>query len=225
MFLELEEQNLSLITNSQDTEETLEEMKLTINKTRMKMDKETEILKNQIKSLNDEIKKERDREADLRIKASYFSYGQFNAEEQDGLLDELKQKVENVYRNCIGDNEANIDTLQMLTAVENRLEELFQKIEQMPAEKVEEAEKVKKKFWKFFTIRSFLQVEHKLFTFEFQGSSFYRITSRYMNRLMNYKFFVRIENFPFQGKRKAKTPEATRRTHDRTEKEPRGTHT
>jgi hypothetical protein len=142
LFLELEEQNLSLITNSQDTEETLEEMKLTINKTRAKMDKETEILKNQIKSLNDEIKKERDRETDLRIKASYFSYGQFNAEEQDGLLDELKEKVENVYRNCIGDNEANIDTLQMLTAVENKLEELFLKIEQMPAEKVEEAEKV-----------------------------------------------------------------------------------
>ena len=45
IFLELEEQNLSLIQNSQDTEEALEEMKQTINKTKIKMEKETEMLK------------------------------------------------------------------------------------------------------------------------------------------------------------------------------------
>jgi len=33
-------------------------------------------------------------------------------------------------------------TLQMLTNIENRLEELFEQIEMMPADKVEAAEKV-----------------------------------------------------------------------------------
>ena len=47
-----------------------------------------------------------------------------------------------MYRSSIGENEASINTLQMLTNIENRLEELFGKIEKMPAEKVEEAEKV-----------------------------------------------------------------------------------
>ena len=37
IFAELEEQNLSLIQNSQETEETLEEMKQTIKMTRKKM--------------------------------------------------------------------------------------------------------------------------------------------------------------------------------------------
>ena len=145
IFLELEEQNLSLIQNSQDTEEALEEMKQTINKTRNKMEKETELLKKQIAALNDEIKREVEKEADLKIKASYFNYGEFKAEEQDKMLKELNSKVEHVYINCIGSNEANISTLQMLTNIENRLEDLFQKIEQMPTDKVEEAEKAKEK--------------------------------------------------------------------------------
>ena len=50
-----------------------------------------------------------------------------------------------MYRNSIGENEASINTLQMLTNIENRLEELFEKIEKMPPEKVEEAEKVRGK--------------------------------------------------------------------------------
>jgi hypothetical protein len=145
LFLELEEQNLSLIQNSQDTEEALEEMKQTINKTKIKMEKETEMLKRQIEFLNNEIKKEVDREADLRLKASFFNYGEFNSEEQENILKMLNVKVENVYTKCIGPNEANITTLQMLTNIENKLEELFQRIEQMPPDRVEEAEKAKDK--------------------------------------------------------------------------------
>jgi hypothetical protein len=145
LFLELEEQNLSLIQNSQDTEEALEEMKQTINKTKIKMEKETEMLKRQIEFLNNEIKKEVDREAELKLKASFFNYGEFNSEEQESILKVLNVKVENVYTKCIGPNEANITTLQMLTNIENKLEELFQRIEQMPPDRVEEAEKAKDK--------------------------------------------------------------------------------
>lgn len=145
IFLELEEQNLSLIQNSQDTEEALEEMRQTINKTKQKMERETELLKKQIDYLNEDIRREMDRENDLKIKASYFNYGEFKAEEQEKILKELNAKVEDVYINCIGSNEANISTLQMLTNIENKLEELFQKIEQMPPEKVQEAEKAKEK--------------------------------------------------------------------------------
>lgn len=93
IFLELEEQNLSLIQNSQDTEEALEELKQTINKTKLKMERETEMLKRQIDALNEEIRKEEDREAELKIKASYFNYGEFKSEEQDKMLKELNKKV------------------------------------------------------------------------------------------------------------------------------------
>jgi hypothetical protein len=41
---------------------------------------------------------------DFRI----FSYGEFKAEDQEEMLANLNKKVEEVYRSCIGDNEANI---------------------------------------------------------------------------------------------------------------------
>ncbi|XP_021343991.1 cilia- and flagella-associated protein 100-like isoform X1 [Mizuhopecten yessoensis] len=179
IFAELEEQNLSLIQNSQETEEALEEMKHNIKLTKLKMEKETQILKDQIDKLNTQIYKEEARAEDLKIKANIFilafsafvksappiqkdrgiasthrkklenelmfSYGEFKAEDQEKMLQALNKKVEEVYRSCIGDNEANISTLQMLTNIENRLEELFEQIETMPQDKVEAAEKAKEK--------------------------------------------------------------------------------
>jgi len=145
IFAELEEQNLSLIQNSQETEESLEEMKQTIKNTRKKMTKETKILKDQIDKLEKAIKKEEDKAAELKIKAKMFNYGEFKEEDQEKSLQTLNRKVEEVYRSCIGDNEANISCLQMLTNIENRLEELFEMIETMPQDKVEAAEKAKEK--------------------------------------------------------------------------------
>lgn len=145
IFAELEEQNLSLIQNSQETEEALEEMKQTIKQTKRKMEKETQILKDQIDKLNTAINREESKAKDLKLKAQMFSFGEFKQEDQERMLEELNKKVEDVYRSCIGDNEANISTLQMLTNIENRLEELFEMIEMMPQDKVEAAEKAKEK--------------------------------------------------------------------------------
>uniref|UniRef100_A0A2C9KZP0 DUF4200 domain-containing protein n=1 Tax=Biomphalaria glabrata TaxID=6526 RepID=A0A2C9KZP0_BIOGL len=107
---------------------------------------ETKTLKEQIDRLQAEIQKEEAKAADLKIKAKMFNYGEFKADDdQEQRLAELNKKVEEVYRSCIGDNEANISTLQMLTNIENRLEELFETIETMPQDKVEAAEKAKDK--------------------------------------------------------------------------------
>lgn len=145
IFAELEEQNLSLIQNSQETEEALEELRQTIKQTQDRMNRETEILKGQIDFLNDAINREEERAKELEMKSKMFSYGEFKAEDQEKMLQTLNKKVEDVYRNCIGDNEANISTLQMLTNIENRLEELFEQIEVMPPDRVEMAEKAKEK--------------------------------------------------------------------------------
>lgn len=145
IFTELEEQNLSLIQNSQETEEALEEMRKTIQQTQDKMNKETEALKQQIRHLKQATKEEEEKAAELKMKSKMFSFGEFKGEDQEKMLGELHKKVEEVYRNCIGDNEANISTLQMLTNIENRLEELFEMIEMLPQDKVELAEKAKEK--------------------------------------------------------------------------------
>ena len=145
IFAELEEQNLSLIQNSQETEEALDEMKQTIETTKARMNKETEVLKAQIGSLETQITAEEEKSKELEHKSKMFSYGHYEGDNQEKILEMLNEKVEEVYRRCIGDNEANISTLQMLTNIENRLEELFEHIEMMPQEKVELAEKAKEK--------------------------------------------------------------------------------
>ena len=146
IFAELEEQNLSLIQNSQETEEALEELKKTIEHTKIKMGNESKTLKEQIYLLQSQIQKEEAKEADLKIKAKLFNYGEFKADDdQEQHLNELNKKVEEMYKNCVGDNEANMNPLQMLTNIENRLEELFELIETLPQDKVQAAEKAKDK--------------------------------------------------------------------------------
>jgi len=145
IFAELEEQNLSLIQNSQETEEALEEMKQNIKRTKERLENETNVLNEQIERLNSAISREEEKSKELEMKARMFSYGEFKSEDQEKMLTELNKKVEEVYMSCFGNNEANISTLHMLTNIENRLEDLFEQIEGMPRDKVEAAEKAKEK--------------------------------------------------------------------------------
>lgn len=145
IFAELEENNLALIQNSQETEETLEELKQKILETETRMENETLSLRSQIDFLNSAIVKEEEKAKMLEEKANIFVTTPNSTESQEMLISELNSKVKEVYKRCIGDNEANISTLQMLTNIENRLETLFETIEMMPQDKVEQAEKMKDK--------------------------------------------------------------------------------
>ncbi|XP_008103512.1 cilia- and flagella-associated protein 100 [Anolis carolinensis] len=145
LFTELEEQNLSLIQNSQETEETMDELRHTLTNTRTKMDNEIEQLKQLTVTLQTNIIKEEETAADLELKSRVFSFGEYKAEVQDKMLASLNKKVLEVYRRCIGANEANLGTLQMLTVIEHQLDDLLECLERVPAAKIEQAEKAKEK--------------------------------------------------------------------------------
>ncbi|XP_078270403.1 cilia- and flagella-associated protein 100 isoform X1 [Rhinoraja longicauda] len=145
IYTELEEQNLSLILNSQETEEAVEEIKQAMANAQHKMNCETDFLKQQLNVLNEAVAKEESRAAELELKAKMFSFSLSTIEDQDKMLESLDQKVMEVYRSCIGENEANMSTLQMLTSIENYLEDLLENLEKLPREKVELAEKNKEK--------------------------------------------------------------------------------
>ncbi|XP_006131324.2 cilia- and flagella-associated protein 100 [Pelodiscus sinensis] len=145
IFTELEEQNLSLIQNSQETEETLDELRHTLTTTRSKMDCEIEQLEQLATTLKASIVKEEETAADLELKARVFSFGEYKADVQDKMLVSLNKKVTDVYRRCIGENEANLGTLQMLTVIEHQLDDLLECLERVPLSKIEQAEKAKEK--------------------------------------------------------------------------------
>lgn len=146
IFSELEEQNLSLIQNSQETEVVLEEVQQAFRENKLKMETESKLLQEQINKVKAKIMQEQEKSNELETKVKMFSStGDALMEDQQALLTELKKKVEQVYRGIIGSNEANIDTLQMLNNIENRLEELFDLVESLPPDKVEAAKKAKEK--------------------------------------------------------------------------------
>nr|XP_009667615.1 PREDICTED: coiled-coil domain-containing protein 37 [Struthio camelus australis] len=145
IFTELEEQNLSLIQNSQDIEETLDELRHTLITTCNRMDQEIEQLKQLAATVRSSIAKEEETAADLKLRVRVFSFGEYKADVQDKMLVSLNKKVLEVYRRCIGENEANLGTLQMLTVIEKQLDDLLECLERIPPAKIEQAEKAKEK--------------------------------------------------------------------------------
>uniref|UniRef100_A0A674J1Y0 Cilia and flagella associated protein 100 n=2 Tax=Emydidae TaxID=8476 RepID=A0A674J1Y0_9SAUR len=91
------------------------------------------------------IIKEEETAADLELKARVFSFGEYKADVQDKMLVSLNKKVTEVYRRCIGENEANLGTLQLLTVIEHQLDDLLECLERVPQTKIEQAEKAKEK--------------------------------------------------------------------------------
>lgn len=62
------------------------------------------------------------------------------------MLESLNHKVLDVYQNCVGtQQESNLGTVQMLTIIEQQLDELLENLERVPQVKIEQAEKAKEK--------------------------------------------------------------------------------
>nr|XP_035933724.1 cilia- and flagella-associated protein 100 isoform X4 [Halichoerus grypus] len=146
VFMKLEEQNLSLIQNTQEMEEALDDLNFTLKNTQIRMDREVNQLKQWVTTLMMSITKEEEMAAELELKARVFHFGEYKGAQEDKLLESLNRKVLDVYRHCIGtQHESNLGTVHMLTGIEHHLHELLENLERVPQIKIEEAEKAKEK--------------------------------------------------------------------------------
>ena len=161
LFAALEEQNLFLIQNSQETEHTLEELRQDFKKTKLETDARTGELQKQIDDLQAQIEAEEMRARSLQAKrvaaidaaAALTQPGnktmaQINGQtqqEKERLLDDLHAKVHIVYEQCGFDASSKPSTLYMLSQLESKLEVLLADIETMPTEYVIRAEREKEK--------------------------------------------------------------------------------
>ena len=141
IFTDLEESNLFLIQNSQETESALEELKTKFADTRAKMDADSVALEAQIEALRSSIALEEDKGKALLERAGRHE----GVQAQEQTLEELNRKVAEVYRAIFAEADHSLGTLQMLTNIEARLEDLLTIILGMPPEVVEAAEKQKEK--------------------------------------------------------------------------------
>ncbi|GMI60636.1 hypothetical protein ScalyP_jg10536 [Parmales sp. scaly parma] len=143
VFTALEEQNLFLIQNSQETEQALEDLKTSYRNTRKMMDDKTSTLEANINDLTSQITLEENKAHQLGRRAAN-SAGD-TQERQEILLKNLGDKVKEVYQRCGFDSSSNPSTLFMLSDLEAQLEELLSDLEIMPEEYVKRAEKEKEK--------------------------------------------------------------------------------
>ena len=165
MFAQLEEQNLFLIQNGQETEEALEELKNKHKATRERMETETATLNSQIADLKQAIAAEEEKAEELSSRGapkaasrheasgSGFNPGATMSSKPVGAvaagsmipLEELSGKVTEVYNRCGFDYDPSISTIQMLTNIESKLEQYLGIVDEMPPALVEHAEKQREK--------------------------------------------------------------------------------
>jgi hypothetical protein len=142
IFMEIEENNLFLIQNCQETEEGLEELKSKFAATKTKMDEDAANLKSQIEQVRQRMSIEETKKKQLLTRMSLTKDGTSLA----ALLAQIDTKVTDIFKNTgFGDNDASINTLGMLTKVETKLEDVRSAISQLPSQFVWEHMKARDK--------------------------------------------------------------------------------
>ncbi|XP_005882438.1 PREDICTED: coiled-coil domain-containing protein 38 [Myotis brandtii] len=146
VLTELEEQNLTLVQYSQDVDENLEEVNKREKFLQDKINSNIEFLLEQKEILRDNCVREEEKAAELELRSRLFSFGEFDSDSQEKLIDSLSKKINQVYKFCIGDSEVgSLNPLQKLVKVESRLVELSDLIDAIPKENVEAIERIKLK--------------------------------------------------------------------------------
>ncbi|XP_037118408.1 cilia- and flagella-associated protein 100 [Syngnathus acus] len=141
LMTELTEQNLSLIKNSTRAEETLEELKHSMEEIRKRTEKEEELLTQQIDDMNKRIEEEKTKAAKLKMKVKLHVL--LNTQDEDDMMRALGEKVSEVYRCCVDDRLNSRSTLEKLASIEKQMSSLLHSIEDIPKESLETMQKIK----------------------------------------------------------------------------------
>jgi len=135
LFTALEESNLFLIQNSQETEQALEEIKQNYKVTKVQMNTKTSQLRSNIEQLQTQIGGQTALATVLQARMGGGGGDEKGkGDAQVKWVADLHVKVTEVYKLCGFDADSNPSTLFMLTDIEARLEDLRSAIEQMPEE-------------------------------------------------------------------------------------------
>jgi hypothetical protein len=145
IYKELEQNNLFLIQNSQESEEALEELRANYRQTKVEMEAETESLHHQIGELRGMIRQEKAKGQVYKNQTIRNSDGVMSFNGQTVTLEDLYATVTEVYVQCGFDRDASAGILQLLTNIEVRLDEYLGQVTRMPEEFVEASEKAREK--------------------------------------------------------------------------------
>jgi len=125
-FTELEEKNLFLIQSTQETEQHLDELKSNFENNAKEMGSKVQHLNENVRNLQVSISQEK-KQCD-QLQQSLQEKG--GTEAQDKKLADLYKEVHEVHEKCGLNDDHNPDILQMLGAIESKLEELIHDLDE-----------------------------------------------------------------------------------------------
>lgn len=141
VFTALEEQNLFLIQNVREAEQALEGVKAEHAAAKLKIESETQALRDQIKQLTEAIEAEERKSA--RLSAQLNVGAGADDKDVESELEELSRRVSKVYVDCGFDYDPSMGVLQMLTNIEVKMEEYLAVIDTLPQDLVANMERQK----------------------------------------------------------------------------------
>jgi len=142
MIEDFEDRNLSLIGHYQNSEEELDGIRKSHQITVNNYDRQLQLLKDHLVVIQTTLDRFVDRAAELELCCKMFSTFE-EASNQDDILTQFDSKIKKVYAKTVGnlDIDMQVDSLIMLTSIENRLEELIEQEETLQGSTVREAQK------------------------------------------------------------------------------------
>lgn len=144
IYSNMEEENLFLIQNMQEAEQSLDEMSNQFQASEKEVQEKVNAMKENIDQLKSSVDKKK---ADLKAAVDLVEgrHVGFQRQEEDALR-ELTKKVKEVYQTCgFSDAGSTPSALFMLSEIETSMEEILSRIETMPVMKFKQADKHKEK--------------------------------------------------------------------------------
>merc|ERR1719253_928909 len=140
IFTQLEEQNLFLIQNSQETEQQLEEIQQKYGEAKLLFRERADLAEQNIR----ETQKKREEEKALCAELKQRIANKSGTNGTTELLKELTAKTADVFRTCGFDSDHDPGTLQMLASIEQKLEELLANLEEAEQRDPEQYQKLER---------------------------------------------------------------------------------
>jgi len=136
-FKEKEKDNLFLIQQNQQIEQQLEELRSQLRSTEAAMSLQTETLETGLEGLKAQIREEESKAEDLTRRVSRAA----GDGAQEAMLTKLGDRIDAVYKACVGDTTSRPSRIDMLTKLEGNLDHLLGVISTMPRSYVAETER------------------------------------------------------------------------------------
>ncbi len=144
IFSSMEEENLFLIQNAQEAEQSLDEMTCRFRDSKREVQQKVDAMQENINQLKNSIMIKQE---DIKVTMDHLDGKNSGSQRQDDeIMQNLTKKVKEVYHNC-GFNDAGStpSTLFMLSEIEASMEETLSRVESMPLNQFKRADKLKEK--------------------------------------------------------------------------------